>query len=87
MPRPGSVPTSRSRPARERPRRSAAGSEPETVDGPPDWRALLDLLEERTGLTYDDLWRTWVARDTDLPLLDARRDARTEYDEVRRRGR
>ena len=58
------------------------GAEPETVDGPPDWRALLDLLEERTGLTYDDLWRTWVARDTDLPLLDARRDARTAYDEV-----
>jgi hypothetical protein len=61
---------------------AGGGSESETVDGPPDWRALLDLLEERTGLTYDDLWRTWVARDTDLALLDARRDARTEYDEV-----
>ena len=48
----------------------------------PDWRALLDLLEERTGVSYDDLWRTWVARDTDLPLLDARRAARTEYDKV-----
>jgi hypothetical protein len=56
--------------------------EPETVDGPPDWRALLDLLEERTGLTYDDLWRTWIAREQDLPLLDARLEARTEYDEV-----
>ena len=57
-------------------------AEPETLDGPPDWRALLDLLEERTGVSYDDLWRTWVARDTDLPLLDARRAARTEYDTV-----
>ena len=55
---------------------------PETVDSAPDWRALLDLLEERTGVSYDDLWREWVARDTDLPLLDARRAARTEYDKV-----
>ena len=63
---------------------SAAGAPaaPETVDGAPDWRALLDLLEERTGVSYDDLWRKWVARDTDLPLLDARRAARTEYDKV-----
>lgn len=57
-------------------------AEPETVDGPPDWRALLDLLEERTGISYDDLWRKWVARPTDLPLLDARRTARTEYDQL-----
>ncbi len=63
---------------------SSAGTaaQPETVDGPPDWRALLDLLEERTGVSYDDLWRKWVARTTDLPLLDARRAARTEYDKV-----
>jgi hypothetical protein len=59
-----------------------AAAEPETVTGAPDWRALLDLLEERTGVSYDDLWRKWVARDTDLPLLDARRAARTEYDQV-----
>ena len=50
---------------------------PELVDGPPDWRGLLDLLEARTSADYDDLWRTWVARDTDLPLLDARAAART----------
>ena len=53
---------------------------PETVEGPPDWRGLLDLLEADTGVSYDDLWRTWVARDTDLPLLDARRDGRARYD-------
>ena len=66
-----------------RPRRGrrlpAGGRRPraETVDAPPDWRGLLDLLEERTDATYDDLWRTWVARDTDLSLLDARAQTRT----------
>ena len=55
---------------------------PELVDGPPDWRGLLDLLEADTSASYDDLWRTWVARDSDLPLLDARREARTRYDAV-----
>ncbi len=55
-----------------------AGGE-EVVAGAVDWRALLDLLEERTGVSYDDLWRTWVARPSDLPLLDARKIARTKY--------
>ena len=52
---------------------AAATPSPRRVDGPPDWRGLLDLLESRTGTSFDDLWRTWVARDEDLPLLDARR--------------
>ena len=52
----------------------------EIVGGPVDWRGLLDLLEERTGKPFDDLWRTWVARPEDLPLLDARAAARTRYD-------
>ena len=55
---------------------------PEMVDGPPDWRGLLDLLEDDTRASYADLWRTWVARDVDLPLLDARAAARTRYDAV-----
>ncbi|MEP6639109.1 MAG: hypothetical protein ABJC39_07145, partial [Chloroflexota bacterium] len=55
-------------------------ADPETVDGPPDWRGLLDLLESKTGVSYEDLWRTWVARPVDLPLLDARADARAKYD-------
>ncbi len=59
----------------------AAGSV-ERVEGPPDWRGLLDLLESRTGKSFDDLWRTWVARPEDLPLLDARGAARTRYDDV-----
>ncbi len=55
------------------------GGGEETVDGPPDWRGLLDLLEARTDATYDDLWRTWVARPADLALLDARTAARERY--------
>ena len=57
--------------------------EVERVEGPPDWRGLLDLLEARTGTTYDHLWRTWVARPTDLVLLDERTAARTRHAEVR----
>jgi hypothetical protein len=60
----------------------AGASTPETVQGPPDWRGLLDLLEAHTGKSFDDLWRTWVARDTDLSLLDARAAARSRYDAV-----
>jgi hypothetical protein len=55
---------------------------PETVDGPPDWRGLLDLLEAHSTSSFDDLWRTWVARDSDLPLLDDRAAARTDYEAV-----
>jgi hypothetical protein len=51
----------------------------EMVDGAPDWRGLLDLLEDRTGVSFDDLWRTWVARDPDLDLLDQRAVARDRY--------
>ena len=58
----------------------AGGGAAETVDAPPDWRGLLDLLEERTDATYDDLWREWVARDTDLSLLDARAQTRQRYE-------
>jgi len=52
---------------------------PETVDGPPDWRGLLDLLDEHATTSLDDLWRSWVARPEDLALLDARRAARARY--------
>ncbi len=55
---------------------------PELVDGPPDWRGLLDLLDARTKGSFDDLWRTWVARDEDLNLLDARKLSRARYAEV-----
>jgi len=47
--------------------------------GPPDWRGLLDLLEERTGEEFADLWLTWVARPADEKVLDGRRVARAQY--------
>ena len=55
---------------------------PETVDGPPDWRGLLDLLETHDTDRYDDLWREWVARDSDLVVLGQRLTARQRYEEV-----
>lgn len=61
---------------------AAATVEPETVNGPPDWRGLLDLLEAHDSDTYDDLWRRWVVRDSDLELLDARLEARSRYADV-----
>ncbi|MBI3752013.1 MAG: hypothetical protein HY263_10230, partial [Chloroflexi bacterium] len=51
----------------------------ETVNAAPDWRGLLDLLEDATGRSYLDLWRTWVVRTEDLPVLDARAEAREAY--------
>ena len=61
---------------------TGAAATPETVSGASDWRGLLDLLEEHAGKSFDDLWRTWVARKVDLPLLDARTAARARYDDV-----
>jgi hypothetical protein len=54
----------------------------ETVTGPPDWRGLLDLLEEHTDATYDDLWREWVIRPDDGALLSTRTSARERYEDV-----
>jgi len=51
----------------------------EPVAEAPDWRGLLDLLEDQTGRDFGDLWRTWVARPEDLSALDARAHARTAY--------
>ncbi|MFL5679060.1 MAG: hypothetical protein ACJ77B_00495 [Chloroflexota bacterium] len=57
----------------------AAATAPEKASGVPDWRGLLDLLEDKTGKKYDDLWREWVVKDTEKPLLDARRAALDDY--------
>ncbi|HLX35710.1 MAG TPA: hypothetical protein VKR30_10780 [Candidatus Limnocylindrales bacterium] len=51
----------------------------EPTGQPPDWRSLLDLFEDTTGQSYDDLWRTWIARPEDLALLDERATARAAY--------
>ena len=56
---------------------AATGSDavaPELGAPPPDWRGLLDLLEDRTGQKYDDLWRAWVVRHEDA--APARRTGR-----------
>jgi hypothetical protein len=52
---------------------------PETVDGAPDWRGLLDLLETETGKDFTDLWRTWVVRPSEVALLDQRAAAQAAY--------
>src|SRR2546422_129000 len=51
----------------------------ETVDGAPDWRGLLDLLDDQTGKAFGDLWQKWVARPQDLVALDARATTRAAY--------
>ncbi|HEX5826442.1 MAG TPA: hypothetical protein VFY23_02900 [Candidatus Limnocylindrales bacterium] len=53
---------------------------PEVADGAPDWRALLDILERRTGEDFDDLWREWVVRPDEVALLEARTAARASYE-------
>jgi len=58
---------------------AATAASPETSPGPPDWRGLLDLLEAETGKDFTDLWRTWVVRPDEQPLLDARATAITSY--------
>lgn len=58
----------------------------ETADAAPDWRGLLDLLEERTGAAYDDLWTTWVVRPTETDLLAQRSAARALYVETTQRA-
>jgi len=55
------------------------GSE-EPAGAAPDWRGLLDLLEDATGGNFIDLWRTWVARPTDLDVLADRAVTRGFYD-------
>jgi hypothetical protein len=62
---------------------NTASPAPETGAAPPDWRALLDLLEANADPAVDDdlerLWRRWVLRPADAPLLDQRAEAREAY--------
>ena len=57
----------------------AGDDPPEPAEGPPDWRGLLDLLEDTTGKDFGDLWRDTVARPSDLEAMDARLAARDAY--------
>jgi hypothetical protein len=46
------------------------------------WQRLLDLLEERTGVAYDDLWVAWVVDPEEEAMLAERSEARARYVEV-----
>ena len=54
----------------------------ERAEAIPDWRGLLDLLEDHAAEPLDDLWLAWVVRDEEAPLLDERRAARVLYEAV-----
>ncbi len=43
------------------------------------WQQLLDLLDERAGATFDDLWIEWVATDQEQRHMQDRADARDHY--------
>jgi len=43
------------------------------------WQLLLDLLDERTGANYDDIWIDWVVNDAQAALMDDRAAARDRY--------
>jgi hypothetical protein len=52
---------------------------PETLAAAPDWRGLLDVLQEQTGQDLSDLFATWVARSAEADQLTARAAARASY--------
>lgn len=43
------------------------------------WQQLLDLIDERTGTSVDDIWSEWVVDAAQRPLMQDRATARTEY--------
>jgi hypothetical protein len=46
------------------------------------WQRLLDLLEERGGQEYSDLWRRWIVNEKQLQLLAERESTRHRYGQV-----
>jgi len=62
--------------------------QPANPDGDPElgvdfnlagWQQLLDLLDERAGATFDDLWTDWVVNDEEQREMEDRAAARDEY--------
>jgi hypothetical protein len=43
------------------------------------WQELLDLLDQRAGANFDDLWSAWVVNPQEQALMDARSKAREHY--------
>jgi hypothetical protein len=50
--------------------------------GQPGWQRLLDLLEERTGERFDDVWAEWIVNEEQQPLLAQRASVRSAYRDV-----
>jgi hypothetical protein len=65
---------------------TGSGATLETSSAALDWRGLLDLLDEQTTTTYDDLWSAWVVRPADESLLSDRAGLRLRYGAVARRA-
>jgi hypothetical protein len=55
---------------------------PETMSATADWRYLLDLLDERTKETYDDIFLQWVVPERDEGEVRDRAQAREKYVEL-----
>ena len=51
----------------------------ETLTAAPDWRGLLDTLEEQSGKDLSDLFATWVATPAEADQLAVRAAARASY--------
>ncbi len=47
--------------------------------GSADWRRVLDVLEQTTGLSYLEIWRQWVVDASQVSLLEQRSTALTAY--------
>jgi hypothetical protein len=43
------------------------------------WEQVLDLLDERTGKSFDDIWTEWIVDPAQVPLMEARASARDGY--------
>jgi hypothetical protein len=43
------------------------------------WQQLLDLLDERTGRAFDDIWDEWIVNAAQEPLMQDRSRARDRY--------
>ncbi|HEX5588657.1 MAG TPA: hypothetical protein VFX65_00010 [Candidatus Limnocylindrales bacterium] len=58
------------------------GGPAEFLDGPPDWRGLLDLLEDDGATQVADLWLRRVVLPAQAPAIADRTDARRTYDDL-----
>ncbi len=56
------------------------GTPNETLTGgQTDWRRLLDLLEQNTGRSYQNIWRLWIIDPSQASLLQQRATALADY--------